>query len=261
MYAHHRETIQRVTSYFAAQPAVEALLLCVSIAHGFAEASSDVDLMIIVSPDEFQQRLTDNSLQFFSTDLATYANGYVDGKYLSAAFLTDVEQRGSEPARFAFADAQVLFTRMDGLTDQLQRIVRYPHEDKANRISGFFAQFQAWHWYVGEAAKKNNAYLMGVATSKLLLFGGRMILAHNELLYPYHKWFLAMLARAEHKPAELLHIMQELSAQPTYERATTFYTLINEFRDWETEAVPWPHRFMLDTELTWLHGTAPIDDV
>lgn len=171
MYAHHHETIQRVTDYFAAQPSVEALLLGGSIAHGFAQASSDVDLMIIVSPDEFQQRLTDNSLQFFSTDLATYADGYVDGKYLSAAFLTDVERRGSEPARFAFADAQILFTRMDGLANQLQRIVRYPHEDKANWISRFFAQLQAWHWYVGEAATKNNAYLMGVATSKLLLFG------------------------------------------------------------------------------------------
>jgi predicted nucleotidyltransferase len=259
--AHHDETIQRTVEYFKTQPDVEALLLGGSLAHGFAAPSSDVDVMIIISEAEHRRRLANNDLQFFTTELATYPGGYIDGKYISAAFLEQVAQHGSEPARFAFADAQILFSRTDGLDEQLQRIVRYPVEDKISRIERFVAQLNAWYWYAGEADKKRNTYLADVAASKLLLFGGRMILAHNELLYPFHKWFLAVLARAERKPEGLIEVMQRYSASPSYAGATEFYNLITNFRSWEGDPKQWPNHFMLDTELTWMNGSPPIDDL
>lgn len=261
MYKHHAETIQRVSDYFKNEAGVEALLLGGSIAHGFAQESSDVDVMIVVSAAEYERRRAQHDLTFFNTELCTYPDSYIDGKYIDEAFLSEVERRGSEPARFAFADSQVLFSQIDGLEQQLQRIARYPVEHKANRISRFWAQLQAWHWYVSEADKKHNDYLMGVAISKLLLFGGRMVLAHNELLYPYHKWFLNVLARAEDRPERLLETIQTLSRQPTLAGATEFYNMISGFREWETDGTPWPNHFMLDSELTWLHGTSAVDDL
>lgn len=261
IYTHHDETIQRVVAHFQAEPGVRALLLGGSIAHGFGQPSSDVDIMIVIDEDEYQQRLADNRMVFFSTELATYPEGYVDGKYVSMAFLEKVAQQGSEPARFAFADAQILYSSIDGLAAQLERITRYPVEDKLARIQRFAAQLEAWYWYASEADKKHNDYLMNVAISKLLLFGGRLILAHNELLYPYHKWFLAVLERAEHKPEQLIATMQRVSHAPSYAGATEFYTLITAFRSWELEPKTWPNYFMQDSELNWLHGPTPIDDL
>jgi predicted nucleotidyltransferase len=261
MYPHHQATIQRVKTHFESQPGVEALLLTGSIAHGFAQASSDVDVVIIVSEAEYRQRFADSNFQFFSTDLAGYEGGYVDGKYVSRAFLDDVERSGSEPARFAFADSVILLSHIAGLEDQLQRITRYPSAEKEDRIRRFHAQFRAWHWYVEEAAKKDNPYLMNVATSKLILFGGRMILAHNELLYPYHKWFLQMVAKAERKPEQLVETMVSLARRPTVDGATTLYNLISYFREWELDVMPWPNRFMLDSELNWMTGPTPVDDL
>ena len=83
-------------------------------------------------------------------------------------------------------------------------IARYPVEDKAARIRRFYAQFEAWAWYAGEALRLDNAYLLGVSIDKLVLFGGRLILAHNEQLYPYHKWFLRVLETVPDRPAGLM---------------------------------------------------------
>lgn len=261
MFPHHQATLQRAIDYFQVQPGIQALLLAGSIAHGFAQESSDVDVLMIVTEDEYQRRVAASEITFFNQELSTYPDGYVDGKFLSQSFLDQVEQRGSEPARYAFADAQVLFSQIDGLDKQIRRIAQYPSAEKIARISRFRAQLEAWQWYASEADKKRNDYLMGLAINKLLLFGGRMILAHNELLYPYHKWFFAVLERAEHKPARLLETMRELSRQPSYAGATEFCTLINEFREWESDGVRWPNHFLHDNELTWLHGSSHIDDL
>jgi predicted nucleotidyltransferase len=261
MFPHHTAAIERVTAAFQDDPDVAAVLLGGSIAHGFAQESSDIDIMIVVSDDDHRQRQASGAIHYYRDDLCDYPGGYVDGKYIGPAFLDEAERHGSEPARFAFADAQVLFSRVDGLAEQVARIARYPVALKADRIGRFHAQLQGWMWYAGEAAKRNDAYLMGVATTRALLFGGRMILAHNELLYPFHKWFFAVLERAPDKPEGLLEAMRRLSREPSLERAAAFCDLILGFREWETDGLPWPNRFMADSELTWMRDAAAIDDI
>lgn len=98
--------------------------------------------------------------------------------------------RGSEPARFAFDGARVLFTRLpEGEVEgELARAVRYPAEGKGERVRRFRAQLDAWRWFCGEGRKKGDGYLVGLAARKLVLFGGRLVLVENEVLYPFHKW-------------------------------------------------------------------------
>jgi predicted nucleotidyltransferase len=259
-HAGQNETIERVTAHFQEQGGVEALLLVGSIAHGFAQESSDVDIAILVSDEEYQRRRAADDVLFLSHELATYPGGYVDGKYVSPAFLAEVEARGSEPARYAFAHARVLFSERPGLAEQLARIARYPVAGKDQRMRRFHAQMEAWHWYTGQAHNHANPYLSSVAVSKLVLFAGRLILAHNELLYPFHKWFLSVLAQAEDKPHGVLEQIDALSRAPSAQAATAFYELVRDFRPWPKDA-RWSSHFLRDTELSWLHGAAPIEDV
>ncbi len=130
-FAHHAETLARVRAHFAAQPDVSAVLLGGSIAHGFASVQSDVDIAIVVPDEQFQDRLRRADTCFFSRELCTYPEGYVDGKYISEAFLDQVAQRGSEPARFAFQDVQVVFNHSPSLLPRVAAAARYPSEDQA----------------------------------------------------------------------------------------------------------------------------------
>lgn len=263
LYPHHQAAIDRVIAHFQAQPEVLALLLSGSLAHGFALESSDVDIQILISDAAFQDRLARKETTFFNLDLAGYPDGYIDGKYFSEAFLAEVEAHGSEPARFAYADIKILFSRVDGLQDQLDRVARYPFsdEEKVERIKRFHAQLNGWLWFTGEAERKQNPYLMTTAVSRLILFGGRMLLAHNEMLYPYHKWMLKVLEHAPHKPDGIVELMRETATHPTRANAIRFYETIKAFREWEIDPGSWGNRFMADSELTWMRDASAIEDI
>lgn len=242
-------------------PDVLALLLSGSIAHGFESAASDVDIMIFVSEQEFQKRLQTGQVHFFNTDLCTYEGGYIDGKYLSVAFLNQVLEKGSEPARFAFEGSRVLISRVEKFEEDVQKVAQYPVAEKLERIKRFYAQFEAWHWYCGEALSRQNQYLLGTAVSKLILFGGRLILAHNEMLYPYHKWFLKVLEQAKDKPSGFMLCLQALAESPTPENIARFYERVRDFQPWSDHRYPWPVQFMFDSELNWADGRTPVDDL
>src|SRR5688572_225327 len=137
MYPHHAQSIQNVKEYFQRDLEVLALLLSGSIAHGFHSATSDVDIMIFVSEENYQKRFQAAQLTFFNTDLCTYEGGYVDGKYVSLNFLKQVLAKGSEPARFAFEGSRVLFSRVEGFEEEICKIIEYPLAEKAERIKRF----------------------------------------------------------------------------------------------------------------------------
>jgi predicted nucleotidyltransferase len=261
MLPHHSQSIQNVKEYFQRDPEIQALLLSGSIAHGFQSPGSDVDIMIFVSEEDYQKRFQTGQIHFFNRDLCTYEGGYVDGKYLSLDFVKQVLEKGSDPARFAFEGGRILISRVDGLAEGICRIAEYPIAEKSERIKRFYAQFEAWHWYCGEALAKGNQYLLGTSVSKLILFGGRLILTHNEMLYPYHKWFLRVLEGAKEKPSDLMACLQALTDAPTAENVEAFYESVKTFQPWSDTPYSWPAQFMLDSELNWMDGRTPVDDL
>ncbi|KAK3387404.1 hypothetical protein B0H63DRAFT_156887 [Podospora didyma] len=265
MYPHHAESIEIITKHFGADPKVQALILTGSIAHGFQTAESDVDVLIVLSDEHYQKHVDGGNLTAVLRDLCTYDGGYIDAKYTSLAFIKQVAAIGSEPARWAFDGAKILFARTTetatALQDAIAMAVVYPLADKHDRLRRFRAQLEIWRWYTGEALRKKNNYLLHTAVGKLLLFGGRLILAHNEILYPYHKWFLRVLQDVPDKPDELMACAEDLAAEPTMEKVEAFYELVRGFKEWPVG----PHRFgatfMVDSELNWLHLQTPVEDI
>jgi hypothetical protein len=260
---HHRDTVANVVRELASDPTVLALLLTGSLAHGFATDSSDVDIALVVDADEYRRRAAEGQLGYFSFELATYPGGYVDGKYVDTDFLRQVAARGSEPARFAFADARVLFSHIEDLEALLAEVVRYPIEGRDERVLRFAAQLLAWQWYFGEGVAKDDRYLITLATQKVVLFACRIVLARNELLYPYHKWLLRRTAAAPDLPARLLDDIEVLLEDPTAAEIDGVCTSTLDHFGIDGEALffEWPAHFLRDNELTWMTGHTPIDDL
>jgi hypothetical protein len=261
MDPHHERAVERIAARLRGDPEILALLLGGSLAHGFARPDSDVDLLIVVSDEAHEARLRSGALQFASAEDCEWPGGYAEGKYVGPTFLDEVARAGSEPARFAFQDARVLFSRIGDLEARLAAITRYPVEGKSERIARFRAQLEAWHWYGHEALKLDDRYLLGLAVARTVLFGGRMLLAHNERLFPYHKWFLRVLADLPDRPPDLMERIAALHAEPSQATLLGFWAAIVNFRAWEGADRPWPAQFMLDSELNWRSGAPPVDDL
>ena len=258
--AHHREVIEQLTAQFRDDPRFLALIVAGSIAHGWECDGSDVDIILVATDEEYGLRRAERAFSYFSRDFCNYPGGYVDGKIVDLAFLREVAEKGSEPARAAFAGTWCAYSRLPEIEELLQLIPCYPEAERLERMRSFYGQFEAWHWYLGEAVKRDDRYLLTKTLSALLLYGARLILAHNRILYPYHKWLTRALAEAQDKPADLLALMDQALAQPSAETMEAFYKCILDFASWDTPPEGWPTCFMDDTEVAWRRGCAAVED-
>jgi hypothetical protein len=260
LFPHHQRAIDRLIDRFKDDPNILALIVGGSLVKGYGDENSDVDFMLIATDEDYARRWPDRALTYYATDLCDYPGGYVDGKIVNAAFLEEVADRGSEPARAAFEKVIVAYSHLPQLSDLLDRIRAYPEATHTAKLQSFHAHLLAQQWFVGEAEKRNNRYLMMHAVSELVLFGGRMILAHNRLLYPYHKWFLRRLQDAPQKPSELMALIDRLLNEPGKANADRVCEAILNFTAWPAPPEGWPARFLEDTEWAWRRGGAAVGD-
>jgi len=88
-----------------------------------------------------------------------------------------------------------------------------------------------------------------------------MILALNETLYPFHKWFLSVLESVPDKPVNLMQNIDILLKEPTEENMDIFCNSIFEHTDWGFERMKDSDYFLTSNELNWIDGKPPICDM
>jgi len=257
---HHRKSIEKLTAQLEKKANFQALILGGSITKGYERENSDIDIMIVIPDEEFQKRRRRKRLMYFDTSVCNYPDGYVDGKLVSIPFLKLVAEKGGEPARDAFRDAIIVFSKIPDLQALLDKIPIYQKEQKLEKIQKFFTQFEYANWALIDAFNLNNKYLIARSVSDLVLFGGRLILAHNEMLFPFHRWFLKRLGEAPDKPKNLMVLIDNLLSNNNPSNAELFYNAVKEFRKWETKGF-WSLHFMEDTEFAWIDDKAWIGNI
>jgi hypothetical protein len=257
---HHQRAIDRLADAYAGDPRFLGLIIGGSIAKGYARDDSDVDFMIIATDEEFERRLAARDLFINRTDLCDYDGGFVDGKIINLAFLEDVAEKGNEPSRAAFEGAFAAYSHIRNLDALLERIPVYPGDGHEERIRAFYSMAFIQHWLIHEAERHGNRYTLTRAASQLALFAGRLILAHNRRLFPYHKWLPRTLEAVPDKPGGLMASFNGLLDEPGGDRATALFEQVRDYRDWgvsDLDAYTW---FMTDVEWSWMSGDVPMED-
>lgn len=260
MLKHHERVIGGLVERFGDDERFPALIVCGSVAKGRATPDADVDVHFVATDEEFKKRKAKREYSYIIKDVCDVPGVYVDGKVVDLQFLKDCAERGSEPARFAFVDAFIAYSRIPELEEILKRIPVYQEHERAEKIRGFFAQVKYLMWLIPEADKRKDKYTPARAAADLVLFGGRMILAHNRILYPYHKWFMYELANAPEKPEGLIESAERLLERPCKESAKAFGERILNFTEWEGPKEGWVSWFMEKAEWNWREGRPPLQD-
>jgi len=258
---HHRQAVDNLVSLFEHDPRYLAIIIGGSVAKGIARENSDVDLMIICTDEEYARRAEANDFWYWAgKEVAGYEGGYFDGKYVDLKFIEDCADHGSETARSAFVGAFLAYSHLPGLEETLARIPLYPEHERAEKLKSFVCQVMLLGWFISEAEKREDKYLLTWATSSLTLFGGRVILAHNRILFPYHKWLMKRVEEAPEKPENFMELTRALLENPTYPNAKAYCDAITTWQDW---GIPWKEsvsRFMMDAEWNWREHRAPLTD-
>lgn len=260
MKPQHERAIQRLKEAYVNDADTLALIVGGSVAKGWARDDSDLDFMAIVSDELYEKRSSEERLMTYRTDLTDYEGGYGDGKLVPLNFLKLVAQKGSEPARSAFLGAILLFDRTGEVRPLIDQILVYPEDGVEERIRRFHSQIMIWGWFVGEAAKRDDPYLMARATTEIALFSMRLILAVNRRIYPYHKWVTRMVEESPNKPDGIVDKIQLMLRHPSVDTARV---VVDAIHDWYTLPVDFGehcHHFLQDSEWNWMDGPAPIGD-
>jgi len=220
---HHQRAIHKLADAFRDDPRFLGLIVGGSVARGYASDDLDLDFLIIATDDEYERRRAERDLFINRRDLCDYKGGYVNGKIIDLPFLADVADRGNEPSRAAFEGSFVAYSHAANLDALLERIPVYPDAGHDERIRAFYSMAFIQHWPIHEAERHSNRYTLVRAASQLALFAGRLILAHNRRLFPYHKWLARTLGDVLDKRDDLMTCFNALLDEPCGERATAFF--------------------------------------
>jgi len=260
MRPHHKEAIEKLVESIKKDVRFLALIIGGSVAKGMERDDSDIDITLIATDEEFEKRKRRNRYLYYDNQICDYPGGYIDGKIVNLQFLETVAERGSEPARDAFRDAWIAYSKIPELEGLLKKIPVFQKEEKLEKISKFYAQFETANWLIKEAERRNDDYLLTRGITDLILFGGRLILEHNEILYPFHKLFMHTLEKAPDKPNNLMLLIEIVLKNKNSKNAQTLFDAIKNFRKWEIQDF-WAIRFMIDTEWAWIDGKPYVGDI
>jgi len=198
VHPHHERVIRHLVARFEGDPRYPALIIGGSIAKGRELPDSDVDILLVATDEEFARRLREVDVWYKDDQLADFPGGYTEGKVIDRQFLVDAADHGSEPARAAFKGAFIAYSRIPDLSDLIARIPVYPERERAEKIRAFYIQLDAASaWFMTDAEKSDDPYLRAWAATTAVFYGYRLILAHNRILYPWHKWLLHEVRQAQ----------------------------------------------------------------
>jgi hypothetical protein len=262
IYLHQQKAIDYITGKFKNDPQVYSLIISGSIAHGFNDEKSDIDINIIISDDLYEQKKSNHELTYWESAANFYKEGYFDGKYITLDYLRIVAKRGNEPTRFALQDSIIAFDKTGEVADCIDKIGTYDENSVQKNNIRFLAQFEAWKWYCDEALKRQNKYLLDTSVSKFILFSGRLILMDNKIFFPYHKWFIKALENAPKKPPELMNAIYRLMKRKSKKNIDTLYQIIKKYKDWSNGInFSWSAYFLHDVETVWMREEEFIENI
>lgn len=260
MTERHRAAIDELVRLHGNDPKKLALIICGSLATGKARADSDVDLYLVVTDEEFERTRRTTGCFYGTWDPNEFFGIEIDGKIVGLQFLRDAAVRGAEPTRTQFQGAFAEFSHEPEVDELIGKIAVYPEREREKKIKAFYALVKH-HRYVGEQAfKLANEYYARRCVTELVFYAGRLVLAHNRVLFPCHKGLFAALERCEELPAGFVDASLRLLNDMTLSTATEYYeTVAGYFSQYE---YPDQERIgiILEDEWSWFSRTPSIGD-
>ncbi len=252
MLKHHKESIENLISYFKEDENIIAIILGGSIAKDCERIDSDIDALIIVTEEKYNILEKEKKLSECIFGYCTYENGYFDVKYSTIKYLKQLLINGSEPSRNAFACSKYIFGNNNEVKKLISEIPKFQIKAKTEKMLSFYSAFNLNYGYFWSVSNKN-PYLRVKVCSDIVLFGLRLMLQNNEVLFPCHKSLLSTVENLSNKPKNIIALTNNFISTPTETTKNDFVNTVLNFIDYTPpenydEVLT---RFIDDNELWW----------
>lgn len=233
MLKHHEDSIKKLVDLFKARDGVVSIILGGSVAKGIERPDSDIDAMIVLDDTTYERYSETEKTVEIITNEGIYEGGYFDVKYLNKHFLETATKQASEPTRNSFVKARVLYSKDSDIERLVSSIGRYPTEEKQDKIIAFlgYMGIDAFYFW-GEAERTNDLFMKVKCAGNIVHFGLRLILAHNEQLFPCSRRLVETVERVERKPEGIISLANDFLANLDVASKDAFVNCVLSFTDW-----------------------------
>lgn len=232
MYKHHEESLENLKNYFSGREEVIALIFGGSVAKGCERPDSDLDAMVVVTEENYAQRVKNHTAVETISGHCTYDGGYFDVKYMTKNFLCDAAEKGSEPARNAFLGARVLFTKDDEIPALVAKIPVFQKEEKEDKMLSFYADFWLNYYYFLQACPVDG-YMKLHAVGEVIYSVYRMVLQENEILFPCNRRLEEFVEKISDQTGKLVAFGKAAAHSQKIEDVKVFVEYFLEILRWE----------------------------
>lgn len=241
--------------YFQGDSTVIALILGGSVAKGEARPDSDLDAMVIITDQAYENRKATGRLAECIMDKCTYEGGYFDIKYFNKAYLTAAAERGSDPTRNSFVGAKVIFSSDSTIAEIIVKVPIYPRDKKAERIQLFHSILSLASGYFYNCAERNHDhYMLDKCRFEIVYAGLRMLYAYNEVFFPSHVRMIEYADRLPNKPDGIVQLAKAVSEKRDVESKNAFVDAVLNFTDWGIDPTQVGSTYVEKMEQTWQYS-------
>ncbi len=225
MYKHHQQAIENLKTYFSQEPGVLGVILGGSVAKGLERSDSDIDAMVVVTPERYQElkeqkRTVENIFGYCG-----YEEGYFDVKYMTKDYLAAAADHGSEPTRNSFLCSRCVLANDPEIPGLVERIPVFQTQEKEEKQAAFYAILALNKDYFWEYIE-TDPLLKARTVSDIAFFGLRMFMQDREVLFPCAKSMYTYIRRMENVPEGLLESCTAFVEDPTNETMQRFVDLV-----------------------------------
>ncbi len=233
MYKHHLDSIDIMKEYYEKKGAV-ALVLGGSVAKGNERPDSDLDGMVILTEESYEELYQKNITTDYVSGLCTYEGGYFDIKYMTKSYLKDLAKKGSEPARSGFRSCKILFSHDEEIEEILPLIPVFQKQEKDEKILSFYSDFWLNYYYFLKCCN-TDGYMRMRTVAEIIYDLYRIILQEAEILFDCNRRLEGQIEAISDDTAQLVTIGHKLEISQTVEDADAF---VNKFFEISTYKGP-----------------------
>jgi len=253
MYKHHEESLKILVSHFENQEETIALIFGGSVAKGMERPDSDLDAMVIVSPELYEEKKKKGILSEVISGKCTYEGGYFDIKYMTKEYIQAAAIKGSEPTRNSFISAKVLFSRDPEIETIVNAIPVFQESEMADKQLSFYSALMLNYMYFWKDCKPDG-YMKTHVTAEIIYMVYRMILQENHMLFPSNRRLEETVMQVSNKPEGIVELAKEFGS--TYDDAACD-TFVKAFSEWTSYKAPEDlsiilSRYQEDYETWWM---------
>lgn len=253
MLKHHEESLEILVRYFKDKPETIAVVFGGSVARGCERPDSDLDAMIIITDEAYEERRKTNTTVETIVGMCTYEGGYFDVKYMTKTYLRIAAEKASEPTRNSFMSSRVLYTLDEEINELVSRIPVFQESESEDKMLSFYSDLSLNYNYFWKSCAIDG--YMKIRTAGEIIYSiYRMILQENKIFFPSNRRMEEYVANAPKSPENIVELAADFIRVLD---DTTCDAFVKAFLGWTSFVPPEDYnqilgRYVADFEQWWM---------